>query len=75
MSHVTVFTILFTRQSYTRLIGLPIGLLLENHMTEPHQIQLITSTYLTIAKDICIQEPRINIIPSYLCITLFMMKI
>lgn len=39
MSHVTVFTILSTRQNYTRLIELPIGLLSEDHMTEHHQIQ------------------------------------
>lgn len=39
MSHITVLTILSTGQSYTRLVGLPIGLLSENHMTELHQIQ------------------------------------
>lgn len=39
MLHVTVFTILSTRQSYTKLIDLPIGLLSEDLMKELHQIQ------------------------------------
>lgn len=38
MSHLTVFTIISTRQNYTRLIELPIGLFSEDHMTELHQI-------------------------------------